>query len=79
MDINAMKHLFGSIPINHLTTAQALVKNKNRKNLVILGLVAAGCLGIYIGYKISENKTINEISSKKFRLNPNKHTMPESS
>ena len=60
MDINTIKKIFGSMPINELTAAQAIVKTKSNRNLVVLGILVAAAIGFYAGYRISENKKLRE-------------------
>ena len=60
MDINTIKKIFGSMPINELMAAQALGKSKNNRNLVVLGILVAAAIGVYAGYRISENKRLRE-------------------
>ena len=58
-----MKEIFGSMPIDHLTAAQALAKKKQNQTVVIVGFVVVAVVGIYIGYRISEN-----INTRKFDI-----------
>jgi hypothetical protein len=60
MDINTIKKIFGSMPINELTAAQAIVKTKSNRNLVVFGILVAVAIGVYAGYRISENKKLRE-------------------
>ena len=60
MDINTIKKIFGSMPINDLTAAQAIVKTKSNRNLVVFGILVAAAIGVYAGYRISENKRLRE-------------------
>lgn len=60
-----MKQIFGAIPIDHLSAAQILAKRKQTQVIVIVGFVAVAVAGIYIGYRISENK-------RKFDITPPK-------
>ncbi|MDC3352281.1 hypothetical protein OAV92_03440 [Crocinitomicaceae bacterium] len=60
MDINTIKKIFGSMPINDLTAAQAIVKTKSNRNLVVFGILVAAAIGVYAGYRISENKKLRE-------------------
>ena len=76
MDINTMKTIFGSMPIDHLVVAQQLAKKKQKINLIVMGLIAAGCIGVYIGYRIAQNKKANEAASNRHRLNIDNPTIP---
>ncbi len=48
------------MPINDLTAAQAIVKTKSNRNLVVFGILVAAAIGVYAGYRISENKRLRE-------------------
>ena len=67
ININTMKDIFGSMPIDHLPAAQVLATKNRNRNLIIIGFVVVGVAGIYIGYKYSENK-----NKKKFDIEPPK-------
>jgi hypothetical protein len=63
MDINTIKKIFGSMPINELTAAQAIVKSKSNRNLVVFGILVAAAIGVYAGYKMTEKKNLRENNS----------------
>ena len=63
MDINTVKKIFGSMPINELMAAQALGKSKNNRNSLIIGIFAVAALGVYVGYKMAEKKNLRENNS----------------
>ena len=48
------------MPINELTAAQAIVKTKSNRNLVVLGILVVAAIGVYAGHRISENKRLRE-------------------
>ncbi len=41
MDLNDLRNIFGEMPIEYLNSAEALKKIKNRRNLIIAGLVSS--------------------------------------
>ena len=45
MDVNDLKKVFGEIPVEFLTAAEALQKSKNRLVLIIASLIGAAVLG----------------------------------
>ncbi len=51
------------MPINELTAAQAIVKSKSNRNLVVFGILVAAAIGVYAGYKMTEKKNLRENNS----------------
>jgi hypothetical protein len=63
MDINTIKKIFGSMPINELTAAQTIVKTKSNRNLLVFGILVAAAIGFYAGYKMPTKKNLRENNS----------------
>ena len=60
MDINLMKEIFGSMPIDHLPTAEIIKQQKlNRDIIIVVGVISLAVgigLGIHYATKLHEAK-----------------------